>query len=117
MKKKYFALKVSYYDPNNLNEAIFVQMSAPFQVFARRPRRKSLKRKSTSVTPLINKKTKEEKVEKIVKLEKTNGNTSNLYKNTFRSIFNTTRHIIKFERKVEWKWREISFRCSTKEVF
>jgi len=70
MKKKYFALKVSYYDPNNLNEAIFVQMSAPFQVFARRPRRKSLKRKSTSVTPLINKKTKEEKVEKIVKLEK-----------------------------------------------
>jgi len=69
-EKKYFALKVSYYDPNNLNEAIFVQMSAPFQVFARRPRRKSLKRKSTSVTPLINKKTKEEKVEKIVKLEK-----------------------------------------------
>lgn len=71
-EKKYFALKVSFYDPNNLNDAIFVQMSAPFQVFARRPRRKSLKRKSSSstVTPLVtsNKKPKEEKVEKFEKV-------------------------------------------------
>jgi len=61
-EKKYFALKVSYYDPNNLAEAIFVQMSAPFQVFARRPRRKSLKRKSTMSSAPIPKKVKEEKV-------------------------------------------------------
>jgi len=61
-EKKYFALKVSYFDPNNLTEAIFVQMSAPFQVFARRPRRKSLKRKSTMSSAPIPKKVKEEKV-------------------------------------------------------
>jgi len=61
-EKKYFALKVSYFDPNNLSEPVFVQMSAPFQVFARRPRRKSLKRKSThSATASIPKKIKEEK--------------------------------------------------------
>jgi len=66
-EKKYFALKVSYFDPNNLSEAIFVQMSAPFQVFARRPRRKSLKRKSTmSSSAPIPKKVKEEKIEKII---------------------------------------------------
>jgi hypothetical protein len=61
-EKKYFALKVSYFDPNNLNDAIFVQMSAPFQVFARRPRRKSLKRKSTMTSAPIPKKVKEEKI-------------------------------------------------------
>jgi len=66
-EKKYFALKVSYFDPNNLSEAIFVQMSAPFQVFARRPRRKSLKRKSTMSSAPIPKKVKEEEKKIVVK--------------------------------------------------
>jgi len=62
-EKKYFSMKVSYFDANNLNEPLFVQMSAPFQVFARRPRRKSLKRKTTNPSPTVKKVKEEEKEE------------------------------------------------------
>jgi hypothetical protein len=35
-ENKYFSFKFSYYHPENLNNPILVQLSAPFQVFARR---------------------------------------------------------------------------------
>jgi hypothetical protein len=49
-EKKFFALKISYYKPANLKDPILVMLSAPFQVFARRPRknrRTTKKRKKT----------------------------------------------------------------------
>jgi hypothetical protein len=44
-ENKYFAFKFSYYNPENLNQPILIQLSAPFQVFARRPRRKISKKR------------------------------------------------------------------------
>lgn len=38
-EKKFFAIKISYYKPSNLQDPILVMLSAPFQVFARRPRK------------------------------------------------------------------------------
>jgi len=44
-ENKYFGFKFSYFNPENLSTPILIQVSAPFQVFARRPRRKISKKK------------------------------------------------------------------------
>ena len=49
-EKKYFAFKVSYYEPTNLEEPLLVQLSSPFQVFARRPRKNIKRRNSISTS-------------------------------------------------------------------
>lgn len=64
-EKKFFAFKISYYKPNNLKEPMLVMLSAPFQVFARRPRKvkKTKKRKSEAVEETQKKKLKKEETE------------------------------------------------------
>jgi hypothetical protein len=61
-EKKFFAFKVSYFKPNNLQEPILVMLSAPFQVFARRPRKK--KRRTEVSIPVVAKKQKKQQIKK-----------------------------------------------------
>lgn len=52
-ERKYFSFKLSFYDPSfNMDEAVLIAMSAPFQVFARRPTaRKSGANKKGAASP------------------------------------------------------------------
>jgi hypothetical protein len=66
-EKKYFAFKVSYFEPTNLQEPLLVQLSSPFQVFARRPR-KNIKRRA-SITSKVSAPKKVKKEEYIPEVE------------------------------------------------
>eukprot|EP01080_Neovahlkampfia_damariscottae_P006337 gene6337-10344_t len=61
-EKKYFAFKVSYFEPTNLEEPLLVQLSSPFQVFARRPRKNIKRRNSLSVSKPQTKRIKKEQI-------------------------------------------------------
>src|SRR5690606_28206522 len=69
-EKKFFAFKVSYFKPNNLQDPILVMLSAPFQVFARRPRKKKRKTEVSTAVPPAKKQKKQQIKKKENPLEK-----------------------------------------------